>query len=378
MSKPPAGPPAQPDTEKAAESNGPSAEAAETPRGRSRLSRVVRKAVGALSVAYVVAVVALWALLWLGGDRWWPATLLMYGPRWVYILPLAVLAPAALLWRRGRLPALAAAGLIVVGPIMGLCIPWRTWMGGPSPAEHPTLRVLSYNVKRFSPDPEAYQALLGRLKPDVIAIQEHAGWTRLRKQWELPASWHRRQAGEMMVASRHPILRVEVSRCDLAGGRPVINAMYCVIDTPDGKVGFCCLHLETPRRGLSLILNRGEIDLGKADAADRQTGLRREESVRLLRWLQRFDEPMIIAGDFNMTADSTIYRRTWSRYRNAFGWAGFGYGYTKQTAIRRRGYGLRIDHILTDENWVPVDCRVGPDLGSDHLPLIADLVRLPG
>ncbi len=348
---------------------------AEVTKPRSRLSRAVRRAVFGFAVLHVAAVVAVWLLLRLAGDRWWFATLLLYGPRWIYALPLAVLVPAALLWRRAALWPLALAGLIVAGPIMGLCIPWRKLISAPPAADRPRLRVLSFNVRRFAPSPEAYQDLLLRLKPDVIAIQEHAGWTRTKAKWKLPDTWNVHQAGELMVASRYPILRVEVSRCDLGSGPPVINGIYCVLDTPQGEVGFCCLHLDTPRRGLSLVLNRGDPDLSMVQPAEQRIEGRRQESADVARWLRSFPQPKIIAGDFNMTTDSTIYREAWSGYRNAFDTAGFGYGHTKITVIRRRSYGLRIDHILADEHWQPVDCWVGPDIGSDHLPLIADLVR---
>ena len=41
------------------------------------------------------AVVGVWAVLWFAGDRWWFATLMLFGPRWVYAAPMAVLVPLA-------------------------------------------------------------------------------------------------------------------------------------------------------------------------------------------------------------------------------------------------------------------------------------------
>ena len=90
------------------------------------------------------------------------------------------------------------------------------------------------------------------------------------------------------------------------------------------------------------------------------------------QWIGRFSEALIIAGDFNMPTDSAIYRQYWSRYSNAFSTCGFGFGHTKQSVIRGLHYGLRIDHVLTDPFWRCRRCWVGPDLGSDHLPVIAD------
>jgi vancomycin resistance protein VanJ len=35
--------------------------------------------------------------------------------------------------------------------------------------------------------------------------------------------------------------------------------------------------------------------------------------------------------------------------------------------------GLRIDHVLCGPGWWPEVCWVGPDVGSAHLPVLADL-----
>lgn len=79
----------------------------------------------------------------------------------------------------------------------------------------------------------------------------------------------------------------------------------------------------------------------------------------------------MIAGDFNLVVESAIYRRHWSRCRNAFSRVGRGFGYTR--VLRR--FSARIDHVLSCGSWDPVAVELGPDLGSDHLPLIADFQR---
>ena len=83
----------------------------------------------------------------------------------------------------------------------------------------------------------------------------------------------------------------------------------------------------------------------------------------------RVEGPTVIVGDFNLTDDSAIYRRYWSRYRDAFATAGLGWGYTKFT----RRIGVRIDHVLAGPGWQFRNCWVGPDVGSDHRPVLADV-----
>ncbi len=87
---------------------------------------------------------------------------------------------------------------------------------------------------------------------------------------------------------------------------------------------------------------------------------------------------MILAGDFNLPTDSTIYREVWSGWTNAFSTTGFGFGYTVWTRATCLSYGLRIDHVLTPSVIKPRRSWVGPNVGSDHLPLLADLVPTDG
>jgi endonuclease/exonuclease/phosphatase (EEP) superfamily protein YafD len=96
--------------------------------------------------------------------------------------------------------------------------------------------------------------------------------------------------------------------------------------------------------------------------------LREHESEVASRWVGEVPDPVLIAGDFNMPTDSGIYQRSWSAYTNAFSEAGLGFGYTKFT----RRMGIRIDHVLAGRGWRCRRCWVGPDVGSDHRPVLAD------
>ena len=73
---------------------------------------------------YFAVVVGVWLLLWVGADRWWIPTILAYGPRWVYLLPLVAFVPVVLVRRRwSLLMPLAVAGVVVLLPITGALCP---------------------------------------------------------------------------------------------------------------------------------------------------------------------------------------------------------------------------------------------------------------
>lgn len=156
---------------------------------------------------------------------------------------------------------------------------------------------------------------------------------RERRKWDFPSGWHVRRAGELLVASVYPIERVEVSHCrwppPKLPSKGDVNAIYCILATPDTNVGFCAVHLDTPRRGLEAVLDRRKVlDLAQVWYANTRIHYRRRESEDLARWLGGSTEPKIVASDWNMPTDSRIYREFWVGYANAFGRAGFGYGHT--------------------------------------------------
>jgi endonuclease/exonuclease/phosphatase (EEP) superfamily protein YafD len=311
-------------------------------------------------LAYFAAIFGLWALLWTVGDRWWLATLVTYGPRWVWAAPLSILIPAAAVIRPKLLWLLLIAGVVVIGPVMGFCVPRPTMAGEPAAAF--TIRVLTCNAGGVDLRPGALAELIAATRPDVVALQE--GSVR-----SLPAgSWSDGWDLRTTVASRYPILEVEKLRREDLGGDGFVTRFD--LDTPGGLVHFFNLHLETVREGLEAVLSSKRRPWKGAPGLSANIDLRARESEVASRWVGEVSGPVLIAGDFNLPADSDIFQLFWSPYTDAFSSAGLGLGYTKFT----RWHGIRIDHILAGPGWRCRRCWVGPDVGSDHRPVLADLV----
>lgn len=335
---------------------------------RERTMQRIRLALGAASWSYLVAVLTIWALTWISGDRWWFATLILFAPRWIVALPLAPLLPLAAVVRRRLLsPLLTAAGVLLFG-VMGLCVPWTT-LGARS--EKHAIRVLSSNVQGGSVDQDAFLSLIAQVGPDVVALQEcsadaSANW---------PKGWSVVQRGHLLIASRHSIDEVQISlRKNPPSKWPRINAIYGTVRSPAGPIGVCSVHLRTPRNGLSQVIDRQTlVSPSRSSPLKADICYRAEESKRLAGWISGFKAGDVIAGDFSMPVESTIYRDCWSEYSNAFSTAGFGLGHTKTSSIRGLRYGTRIDHVLLGRGWRASRCWVGPDVGSDHRPLVADV-----
>jgi endonuclease/exonuclease/phosphatase (EEP) superfamily protein YafD len=306
---------------------------------------------------YLGAVLVLWILIETGGDDWWLSTVALFGPRWVWALPLIVLVPAALLVRPRSLWVLLNAAVVVVGPVMGFCVPWGRF--GAQPRGEFSIRVLTCNMGSSLIDPVALAALIEQTQPDVVAVQEGSVEALPVSAWR--SGWDVRTT----LASRYPIRNVAtpLHYGNLGGG----GFVTCFdLETPLGIHHFVNLHLATPREGLESVKARwwrGASNLRK------NISLRTGDSEMASRLTGQLSGPVLIAGDFNMPVESAIYRRFWSPYTDAFSSVGLGFGYTKFT----RWFGARIDHILAGPGWRPQRCWVGPNVGSDHRPVIADL-----
>ncbi|MDM7916454.1 MAG: endonuclease/exonuclease/phosphatase family protein [Candidatus Eisenbacteria bacterium] len=324
----------------------------------------------ALVWLYGISVLVLVILLHMVADRFWIATLLMFSPRWILCLPLALLVPAALLAHRRLLWPLLVTGLLLVGPLLGFDLPLRAFHG----SGDGELRVLTCNLRSSNEPFDALLSALPELRPDVVALQECPA-----DHVPLPAGWNVISEGSLLIASRYPIERSESRMARHPPHKyPRVSALQATIHLPDqGRaLRFCCVHLPSPRYGLDEVLDRRTLIAPKRRGTLVEETANRSAVSREVAGAVRVDSmDVLIAGDFNMPVESTIYRRDWSNYRNAFSDAGLGLGWTFRAELRRLSVGTRIDHVLMSRDWRARRAWIGPDVGSDHRPLIVDLVR---
>ncbi len=331
-------------------------------------------------VLFAAATLTAAFLLWGLSDLWWPATTLLFGPRWVLALPLALLIPAAMLWDRALLVPLALLAALLAGPIIEMRTGWRGLLAQPDPVTD--LRVVTYNVEGGSRLATTAAGMAQRWEADILLFQECGGILRDEIQELIreppgppdasaPPLWYGDSRASLCVLSRLPIHEVEeMERTALraAGGSGLV-ATYRIglADTP---IQVTNVHLETPRDGFEL-LRSGQI-LSSIPLIAEKSYMRTIELAQARRWVdQAAGTPRIVGGDFNTPRESRAYRNAWSDWTNAFTEVGRGYGGTRLNGWIRP----RIDHILVDRSWQVIDAWVGEDLGSDHLPVIAT-VRL--
>lgn len=331
--------------------------AAPRPTGRRRR---LRGLVAVVCWVYLVAVLGAWLVLgW--ADEWWPATLLMFAPRWLLAVPLAALVPAAFLFRPRSLGLLLIAALVVAVPVLGFCAPWRQVIH-PAPPGTP-FRVLTCNMHYAHGDPGALDNLVAATNPDVVAVQEWPGSA--HSALRTAPGWYTHPGSRLFLASRHPIRgAVKLGRNSMGTEGSVTRYE---LETPLGVVHVFNLHLASAREGLYAVTHdRG----GGAAGVRANSALRQEQSECLAGWAAEVRGPLLLVGDFNTPPQSTLFAQDWGDYRDAFASAGLGWGFTffgGRTMVR-------IDHVLMGRGWYCRHCQVGPDVGSQHRPVLADLI----
>lgn len=338
-----------------------------TSRLTERLRRLPRPrrprgALAILSLGYAGVVVLALVLSRTLGDLWWPATLLTYAPRLVFLAPLGVLAllsgrrpDRGLWWIHG------ATALLVLGPLMDFHVPFRP-IAGPGEAR---LIAATFNLGgATAADSRRIVAWLQAEGIDLLCAQElsdSALAAELRS--ELERDWLTLSVPGFDLWARRDRFDSIEEISGLGGGSDWLDArLHDRFEPPEaGWIRLVNVHLPTIRWWANAAM------LARFEAMRGEEATRAEAARRLNAHLDGLAErPALVLGDFNMPATSGLWAGL-SRWRRAFGEAGLGYDYTIPAAMPWCG----IDHILGSLEVTFTSCRVGPDLGSDHRPVVA-------
>ena len=308
---------------------------------------------------YVAVLLVVWAALWHATDDASLVTVLAFGPRWVWAMPLFYFLP--LPGRRLGVPFIVAA-LVVAGPIMGF-VAAGVWARPPRSAG-PAMRLITANLGSRLLVPAEFASLIASTHPDVVLMQE---CTERAEPAFAGSAWYFHSDDGLCLGSRLPVEGAVARYRQNTSGHGAFGARYRV-RLGDAWIDLANLHLDTPRDGIMSLL-RGSGGLGGMQAAIAQ---RRQQSRLVRQWLADADQTTLVTGgDFNLLEESVIYRESWGQLRNGFSAAGVGWGFTK-----RENWLLaaRIDHVLVGPRWQVTRAWVDEASGSDHRPLVIDMV----
>jgi vancomycin resistance protein VanJ len=334
---------------------------------RSRWRPRIARASGLFTWVWAVVVLGVLLMIRWVGDGWWGVTVLLFLPRWLFLTPLPILAAASGVGQRpGQWIVQGAVALVVAGPLMLISMPiQQLW---DRPVEGTRVRLMTVNQGMVPLPADRLIQLIERERIDLICFQE--GGPEREPALDLyfrSHGWSLDQ-GKRYLASRYPI----VSEMPMLTGERVEDRLYPVTlvrarvrAAPGVEFGVASVHMPTLRFGFYRFLDH---DFG---GLKRHVAFWDGEVERLIGGLSQMnDVPFLVGGDFNVPPDHAAMVTLGNSLRFAYEEAGWGYGYTRPA----RYPWFRIDHILASPEWVFTSCRVGPDVGSDHLPLIAEAV----
>jgi endonuclease/exonuclease/phosphatase (EEP) superfamily protein YafD len=215
----------------------------------------------------------------------------------------------------------------------------------------PNFRLLTFNVWFRNPDLTRAAAYIEQSQADAVVLQELTP-----SQAEILRP----------LLPTYPHYHLEPSRMGAAVFTkwPVISAE----SVPLAEEGAIAARMQIAWRGLPVTVLGVHLNW---PLGPRNSAYRNEELAGVVAFAKTQQGPLIVAGDFNLTP--------WSQYfREALAESGLhdaarGFGLARSWPAQFAPLGIRIDHCLLSPHWRGVSTRAGPWLGSDHLPVIAEL-----
>jgi len=304
-----------------------------------------------LLIVLATAGLALATLCALAARLWWAFDLFSHF-RVQYVAVALALAIAALAVRAYR----SVAVLAIVALVHGLAIK-DLWLGGTASAAPggTALRVVSLNVFAYNPTPEKVLEFVRAANADLVVLVDARldPWqpvlSALRTLYPHQAP---RDPGprRVMLFSRHPIVAEQVVRPP-GGLRPYLVAEVALGD-------------ET-------VVVAGVHPFAPSPTGPDGTHRRNRQLDHIAATLGQAQRPVIVAGDFNTTPWSPSFQDLLATagLRNA----AEGRGYIATWPTFFWPLQIPIDHVLLKGPLTVTSVRRGPDVGSDHYPIIADL-----
>jgi len=217
-----------------------------------------------------------------------------------------------------------------------------------------SLRIVMANVNSENSDYTDFITWTGKQKPDLIIVHEATPeWAKvlapLEKFYPYRITLQRRDPFGILVFSKLPFEKQQV----LGFGKGQHPSLFLRMKKNGHELGIVTTHTEPPIDSELFAQRNRELD----DAAE---------------VVARIKGARILIGDLNVTQWSPYFTAMKERAGLRDGRTGFGILPTWPTMLP--GLMIPIDHILVSQEVTVRELSVGDDIGSDHLPLFAEVI----
>ena len=216
-----------------------------------------------------------------------------------------------------------------------------------------SFRVVSINVRASNTQYSQVLRSARDIDPDLLLLLEltdswHHEATRLESAYPFAHYYPRSDNYGIALLSRHPVVNAELIRV----GSSDLPLLHAGLEIDGVRVDFIGVHLQWP--------------LGKSRTDERNSQLRALGDL-----LANADVPTIVAGDFNTTPWSDSFQAMISESGGER--LSYGHGFSPTWPTFLPPFLIPIDHIVVSSDLQITAKFSGSDVGSDHLPLVADI-----
>jgi endonuclease/exonuclease/phosphatase (EEP) superfamily protein YafD len=230
----------------------------------------------------------------------------------------------------------------------------------PAPAAPaPEIRLALFNIRHGNPERHLAEHILS-WDADVVMLHETSkafytqNFQAVRERYPYHRAAPDDNAFGLWCFTRLPVIRELGKTRSRAIGRPACDWTLRLPDKSTFRLVAC--HPPPP--------------LDENLMAQRQAALRAAGEA-----LARDEGPRILAGDLNCTPFSSWFTELLATTRLRDSAIGRGLAATRRP-LPVPYIGLPVDHILVSDHWQVIHRELGPDLGSDHLPVRVTLRKV--
>lgn len=293
------------------------------------------------------------------GFVWWGFEVFSHLSPWIGLMAGAVVGVLALA-RRVRLAGLVVAcGLTIWIPWLKVA-PWSDFFTSPekvTSAQEPSLGLVFANINLHNTQLEKVVAWVDQTQPDYVFLAEvsvkNYGQLQDLLAAEYPFSHHQPGRGVfgMAVFSRDSLVDAVTTHDFALAGLPSLEVSAQLADQP---VSLISTHPYPP-------------------VTQEFTQRRNQQLLGLAAYLGQIKTSKVLVGDFNTSSFGWTFHALLSEgqmvdSRVSRGWQG---SWPSQNPSWLQ---ITIDHALISSDLAVVERQVGPDIGSDHLPLYLEVV----
>jgi endonuclease/exonuclease/phosphatase (EEP) superfamily protein YafD len=300
----------------------------------------------------IILAMALLVLLpsWLGllGSWHWFLDLMAHF-RWQY-LGLSTLVVGWAIWRRRRMVLVLATSTLLLNGVLIARLAWHPGVDDRVASDF-SLRVISFNLLTSNPEKQRVLDYLLAADADVVCLLE------------LDSKW---LAALAPLEAKYPY-RIADARPDNFGIAVYSRIPWqqaAVLDLGDPGLPSIEVALRRQGRELTIIATHPMPPAGRRNAAWRDGQL-----ARLASHVSLLQKPALVVGDLNATP--------WSAGLRLVTAGGLGFRSLQPpwmpTWRARSVFAIPIDHALGTAPLVITRREIGPDLGSDHRPLLVSV-----